>query len=64
MHETNQYNDYAFPVGVYRVIKESIVPAGWGYQDLHWHEELQPAMAVSGTLTIQVNGIDHCLRRV
>ncbi len=63
VHETNQYDDYAFPVGVYRVTKESIVPAGRGYQDLHWHEELQLTMAISGTLTIQVNGIDYCLKQ-
>lgn len=62
LHEINQYRDSAFPVGMYVVTKEKIVPRGRGYLDLHWHEELQFTLVTSGTLGIQVNGVVYRLR--
>ena len=38
--EINQYDDSMFPVGIYVVKKESIIPRGRGFRDFHWHEEL------------------------
>ena len=62
LHEINQYRDSAFPVGMYVVTKEKIVPRGRGYLDLHWHEELQFTLVTSGTLGIQVKGVVYRLR--
>lgn len=56
LYEKNQYDDAAFPVGMYVVTKERIIPAGRGYQDLHWHEELQFTLVTAGNLEIKVNG--------
>lgn len=56
LHEINAYEDPAFPIGVYTVTKDRIVPAGRGYMDLHWHEELQFTYVVAGEVHMQVNG--------
>lgn len=61
LHETNQYQDAAFPVGMYVVTRERIVPHGRGYLDLHWHEELQFTLVTEGRLGIQVNGESYTL---
>lgn len=61
LHETNQYRDAAFPVGMYIVTRERIVPHGRGYLDLHWHEELQLTLVTNGRLRIQVNGESYIL---
>ena len=63
LHETNRYQDAAFPVGVYVVTPEGIEPEGRGYQDLHWHEELQFTLVTDGMMTMQVNGADYHLRK-
>lgn len=63
LHEINRYNDEAFPVGIYTVTREKIVPEGRGYQDLHWHEELQFTVVESGEMRIRVNGIDYELKK-
>jgi len=56
LHETNKYNDDSFPYQMYRVTKAGITPAGRGYMDLHWHEELQFTLVTKGRVTIQING--------
>lgn len=56
LHEVNQYNDVIFPVGLYEVTRDSIVPKGRGHLDLHWHEELQFTVVSSGTMVMQVDG--------
>lgn len=61
LHETNQYKDAAFPVGMYTVTRERIVPHGRGYLDLHWHEELQLTLVTEGRLGMQVNGESYVL---
>lgn len=48
LHEQNRYVDSSFPVGMYRVTKERIVPSGRGFSDLHWHEELQFTLVTHG----------------
>jgi len=58
-HEKNHYEDAAFPVGIYKVTKESIVPPGRGYMDLHWHEELQFTLVTEGVLKLQVNAEEY-----
>lgn len=63
LHETNRYNDADFPVGVYVVTPQGIEPEGRGYQDLHWHEELQFTLVTSGNMKMQVNGEDYSLRQ-
>ena len=61
LHEVNRYDDGAFPVGMYTVTVDGIEPEGRGYLDLHWHEELQLTMALTGTVTMRVNGEDYPL---
>lgn len=61
LHETNQYQDAAFPVGMYLVTRNDIVPSGRGYLDLHWHEELQLTLVTEGSLRLQVNGETYTL---
>lgn len=63
LHEINRYNDRAFPVGIYTVTREGILPDGRGYQDLHWHEELQLTRVECGDLDIRVDGIDYTLHQ-
>lgn len=63
LHEVNRYKDSAFPVGMYVVTRERIIPEGRGYMDLHWHEELQMNLVISGTMQIQVNGVEYILEK-
>ena len=63
LHEINRYADSAFPVGIYTVTREGILPDGRGYQDLHWHEELQLTRVECGNLDIRVDGIDYMLHQ-
>lgn len=61
LREVNKYLDPAFPVGMYTVTIDGIVPEGRGHLDLHWHEDLQYTMVLSGNVTMQVNGEDYHL---
>ena len=63
LQEINRYKDSAFPVGMYVVTKDQIVPHGRGYMDLHWHEELQLTYVTSGMLELQVNGTGYRLEK-
>lgn len=60
-HEINQYKDASFPVGLYRVNETGISPLGRGIKDFHWHDELQFTLAVSGSLTLQVDAGQYVL---
>jgi AraC-like DNA-binding protein len=62
LHEINEYENRGFPFGMYTVTKASITPKGRGYQDLHWHEELQFTVVLSGELTIQVYNESYMLK--
>ena len=59
LHETNLYEDTAFPIGMYVVTPEKIVPEGRGYRDLHWHEEMQFTLLTDGEMLMQVNGVSY-----
>ncbi|MCM3629461.1 AraC family transcriptional regulator [Paenibacillus glycanilyticus] len=61
LHEAIRYPDEAFPYIMYTHTVHRTVPEGRGFNDLHWHEELQMTLVTKGKLTIQVNGIDHDL---
>ena len=61
LQEFNRYSDNAFPIGMYTVTIDGIEPEGRGYLDLHWHEELQYTMMLSGSCTMQVNGEDYLI---
>lgn len=63
LYEKNKYKDLAFPVGIYTVIKEGMVPDGRGYKDLHWHEELQFTMVLEGTVKMRVNTEEYKIRK-
>lgn len=63
LHESNEYDDNAFPFGMYTVTATQCIPPGRGYLDLHWHEELQFTLVTKGTITIQINGIDYNLEQ-
>lgn len=59
LHETILFPDASFPYIMYTVNAKKIIPEGRGFNDLHWHEELQITLVTQGRLVIQVNGIDH-----
>lgn len=62
LHETIAYPDHSFPYIMYTHTLYTSVPEGRGFNDLHWHEELQITLVTKGTLVIQVNGVDHELK--
>ncbi|MFK0521788.1 helix-turn-helix domain-containing protein [Paenibacillus illinoisensis] len=59
LHETIQYPDISFPYIMYTHTVHDSIPEGRGFNDLHWHEDLQITLVTKGTLVIQVNGMDH-----
>ncbi|CAM3077790.1 MULTISPECIES: AraC family transcriptional regulator [Paenibacillus] len=59
LHETILFPDASFPYIMYTANSEKIIPEGRGFNDLHWHEELQITLVTQGRLVIQVNGVDH-----
>ncbi|PWW04875.1 AraC-like DNA-binding protein [Paenibacillus cellulosilyticus] len=61
LHETIQFPDEAFPYIMYTHTIHKSIPEGRGFNDLHWHEELQITLVTKGKLTIQINGIDYDL---
>ncbi|GGG70132.1 AraC family transcriptional regulator [Paenibacillus radicis (ex Gao et al. 2016)] len=62
LHEINQYPDISFPYAMYTVNSSSCTPKGRGFNELHWHEELQFTLVTEGKIFIQVNGVTHELR--
>ena len=62
LHETNRYQDSHFPVGMYTVNRAMIIPEGRGFNDLHWHEELQFTLVTCEQVTYQVSGVEYELR--
>jgi len=56
LHEKNQYNDPLFPFEIYRTDMTGTIPNGRGFNDLHWHEDLQFTLIKFGKVAIQVNG--------
>ncbi|GLX67530.1 AraC family transcriptional regulator [Paenibacillus glycanilyticus] len=62
LHEAIQYPDQTFPYIMYTHTLRQTIPKGRGFNDLHWHQELQITLATKGSLTIQINGIDFHLR--
>lgn len=63
LHNMISYPDETFPYIVYNVSAHEITPEGRGFNDLHWHEEIQITLVTKGILTMQVNGIDHVLQK-
>lgn len=59
LHETILYPDVSFPYIMYTHTMHESIPEGRGFNDLHWHDELQITLVTKGKLVIQVNGIDH-----
>lgn len=62
LHEVNHYDDESFPVGMYIVTKDKIIPDGRGHMDLHWHEELQFTLVTAGSVVMQVDGKMYMLK--
>ena len=63
LHEINQYKDSSFPVGMYVITRNKVIPKGRGYMDIHWHEELQITLILEGAVDIQVKGRTYFLRQ-
>ncbi|MDD3403810.1 MAG: AraC family transcriptional regulator [Hespellia sp.] len=61
LHEKNKYKNISFPFEIYKVDKYAMRPHGRGFDNLHWHEEIQYTRAVKGTLTMQINGQNYHL---
>lgn len=62
LYEKNNYENTSFPFEIYYVKKYSITPSGRGFDNLHWHEEIQYTIATKGDLTIQINGHNYLLK--
>lgn len=62
LYEKNKYENTSFPFEIYYVKKYSMTPPGRGFDNLHWHEEIQYTIATKGNLTIQVNGQNYLLK--
>lgn len=62
LREKNKYENDAFPFEIYKVRKYGMSPIGRGFDNLHWHDEIQYTVAVQGDLTIQVNGQNYELK--
>lgn len=61
LYEKNKYENTSFPFEIYYVKKYSMTPPGRGFDNLHWHEEIQYTVATKGNLTIQINGQNYLL---
>ncbi|AWB44742.1 AraC family transcriptional regulator [Paenibacillus sp. CAA11] len=59
LHESIVYPDVSFPYIMYTHTIHKSIPEGRGFNDLHWHEELQITLVTKGKLAIQVNGMDY-----
>ncbi|SLK20957.1 MULTISPECIES: AraC family transcriptional regulator [unclassified Paenibacillus] len=59
LHETIFFPDASFPYIMYTATSSTMVPEGRGFNDLHWHEELQITLVTHGKLIIRVNGMDY-----
>ncbi|WP_207940556.1 hypothetical protein DOK78_001937 [Enterococcus sp. DIV2402] len=62
LYEKNQYNDPRFPFEIYQTDMTGTIPQGRGFNDLHWHEELQFTLIKKGKISIQINGEDLILQ--
>ncbi|NOU91363.1 helix-turn-helix domain-containing protein [Paenibacillus sp. LMG 31460] len=62
LHEINLYPDTSFPYAMYTVTSLNCIPKGRGFNELHWHEELQFTLVTEGKIFIQVNGVTHELK--
>lgn len=58
LHERNRYSDPSFPYAMFSVTPAGCVPRGRGFNELHWHEELQFTLVTAGKIMMQVNGTD------
>ncbi|ANF95020.1 AraC family transcriptional regulator [Paenibacillus bovis] len=61
LYEAIAYPDHSFPYIMYTHTVHNSIPEGRGFNDLHWHDELQITLVTRGKLVIQVNGIDYTL---
>ncbi|MCD7846094.1 MAG: AraC family transcriptional regulator [Oscillospiraceae bacterium] len=61
-HEINSYRDPLFPVEIYRVSAQGVIPFGRGIQDFHWRDELQFTLVVHGAVTLQADARQYELR--
>ncbi|SFM26699.1 AraC-type DNA-binding protein [Paenibacillus sp. 1_12] len=59
LHEINHYPDASFPYAMYTITSLSCTHEGRGFNELHWHEELQFTLVTEGKIIIQVNGVNH-----
>lgn len=63
LHEKNRYEDQSFPFEIYTISKTGVVPEGRGFDDTHWHEELQLTVVKKGKIKAKVNGEDLILNQ-
>ncbi len=59
LHEINHYPDMSFPYAMYTITSLTCIPQGRGFNELHWHEELQFTLVTEGKIVMQVNGVTH-----
>ncbi|MFM9279476.1 AraC family transcriptional regulator [Paenibacillus jiagnxiensis] len=61
LHEDIHYPDASFPYAMYTITPQDVTPKGRGFNDLHWHDELQFTLVMDGRIGMRVNGIDHIM---
>lgn len=61
MHETPEYMDRTFPLSMHIITKTDIFPKGRGFNDIHWHNEIQFTYVTRGNITIQIDGKKHVI---
>ncbi|WP_051505222.1 cupin domain-containing protein [Paenibacillus durus] len=61
LHEDIHYPDASFPYAMYTITPQDVTPKGRGFNDLHWHDELQFTLFVDRKIRMRVNGIDHVM---
>ncbi|MNO29642.1 Melibiose operon regulatory protein [compost metagenome] len=59
LHEAIHYPDASFPYAMYTITPQDVTPRGRGFNDLHWHDELQFTLVTDGKIGMRVNGIDY-----
>lgn len=59
LHEAIRYPDASFPYEMFIITPQAVNPKGRGFNDLHWHDELQFTIVTKGKIGMRVNGIDH-----
>lgn len=63
LFEQNHYQDTSFPFEIYHINQNGVKPSGRGFDDAHWHDELQFTIVEKGVVNAKINGVDYILNK-